>query len=137
MVGGGGVGCAIAAALAAEGLAALRLLDSDPAQSAALSQRLRSVYPDLDLVINATPLGMHAQNPLPFQVECLSPQTFAGDVVLEPVETPLVRSANLRDAAHRGGVSVKPGHVPRLSGNRRFFSAAVLAVFAHRCRASH
>ena len=67
MVGAGGVGCAIAASLAAAGVAHLSLFDLNAASCQALAQRLLTHYPQLevrtgdkdpagfDLVVNATP----------------------------------------------------------------------------------
>src|SRR5690606_27783902 len=67
VVGSGGVGSAIAASLAAAGVAWLGLFDLDSAASEALTARLRAAYPLLqvgtgerdptgfDLVVNATP----------------------------------------------------------------------------------
>src|SRR5487761_2537703 len=47
VVGSGGVGSAIAASLAAAGVAAIRLFDADPATAEALGGRLREHYPAL------------------------------------------------------------------------------------------
>src|SRR5262245_19116770 len=88
VVGTGGVGSAIAAALAAGGTAAVSLCDSNAASANALAGRLRQHYPKLeiatssndpagsDLVVNATPLGMNPGDPLPVDVKRLAPTTF-------------------------------------------------------------
>src|SRR5205823_12154585 len=80
VVGAGGVGSAIAASLAAEGIAALVLFDTQVASAQALAERLKLHYGKLDvrvgqamvagqdLVVNATPLGMKDGDPLPFDV---------------------------------------------------------------------
>lgn len=135
VVGCGGVGRAIAAALAGEGLAELRLFDAQPTQSAELCQRLRAVYADLDvvqvaspdpcdldLVVNATPLGMYAQDPLPFQVERLSPHTLVGDVVLEPAVTPLIRAASAAGCRTQVGEDMLYEQIPAYL---RFFGLPV------------
>lgn len=105
VVGSGGVGCAIAASLAGAGVAELLLSDTDPARAEALQHRLARHHPGLltrigsadpegmDLVVNATPLGMHADDPLPFDVARLSPSTFVGEVVLQPSVTPLLAAS--------------------------------------------
>jgi len=89
VVGSGGVGCAIAASLAAAGVARLALYDVNAASSEALAQRLQKHYPALqvdtgdkdpagfDLVVNATPLGMNEGDPLPIDVSRLEARTFA------------------------------------------------------------
>jgi shikimate dehydrogenase len=108
VVGAGGVGSAIAASLAAEGVAAITLHDVSPATAEALAGRVRRHYPALDvrigsndpagydLVVNATPLGMKATDPLPFPVERLAPPTFVGEVVMKQEITPLLAAARER-----------------------------------------
>ena len=51
----------------------------------------------LDLVVNATSLGMRGQPPLPFDVSHAPPGSIVYDIVYAPLETPL-----LRDACARG-----------------------------------
>ena len=46
-----------------------------------------------DLVVNATPLGMKPDDPLPFDVTRLSPSTFVGEVVMKKEVTPMLRAA--------------------------------------------
>ena len=83
VVGSGGVGSAIAASLAAEGVARLALFDASADSADRLAGRLRSHYDDLevtlgsndpaghDVVVNATPLGMDDGDPLPLDVSRL------------------------------------------------------------------
>ena len=108
VVGTGGVGSAIAASLAADGVAAIALFDVDAASAEGLAARLRQHYPRLnvdvresdpagyDLVANATPLGMKATDPLPFDVSRLAPATFVGEVVMKQEITPLLKAAQER-----------------------------------------
>jgi shikimate dehydrogenase len=108
IVGAGGVGSAIAASLAADGVAAIALFDVDAASAEGLAARLRQYYPRLgvhvrgsdpagyDLVVNATPLGMKAADPLPFDVARLAPATFVGEVVMKQEITPLLEAAQER-----------------------------------------
>ncbi len=103
--GAGGVGCAIAASLAAAGVAELALFDLNAVSVEALATRLRSHYPQLkvstgsndpagfDVVVNATPLGMKEGDPLPFDVDRISPSSFVGEVVMKSEYTPLLRAA--------------------------------------------
>jgi shikimate dehydrogenase len=105
VVGSGGVGSAIAASLAAAGIAAIGLFDAGPAAAEALAVRLREHYPQLnvstgsndpagyDIVVNATPLGMKADDPLPFDITRLTAGTFVGEVVMKQEVTPLLRAA--------------------------------------------
>jgi shikimate dehydrogenase len=108
VVGSGGVGSAIAASLAAEGVGAIRVFDTHAASSEGLAARLRTHYPALDvstgsndpagydLVVNATPLGMKAEDPLPFDVTRLAATTFVGEVVMKQEITPLLKAAQER-----------------------------------------
>jgi shikimate dehydrogenase len=108
VVGSGGVGSAIAASLAAAGVARLALYDLQAASAEALALRLRSEYPTLevqtasrdpagfDLVVNGTPLGMNPGDPLPVDVERLSPQTFVGEVVMRAEMTAFLVAAQAR-----------------------------------------
>jgi shikimate dehydrogenase len=108
VVGNGGVGSPIAASLAAAGVASMSLFDPNAAASDALAGRLREAYPQLevatgskdpaghDLVVNATPLGMHDGDPLPMDVERIEPGTFVGEVVMKQEITPFLREAQAR-----------------------------------------
>ncbi len=105
VVGAGGVGSAIAASLAAEGVGAIALHDAHATAATGLAGRLREYYPGLDvglrgndpsgydLVVNATPLGMQDGDPLPFDPARLSPQTFVGEVVMKQEITPMLAAA--------------------------------------------
>jgi len=108
VVGSGGVGCAIAASLAAAGVAQLALFDVNTASSQALAQRLQKHYPQLqvstgdkdpaglDLVVNATPLGMNEGDPLPIDVSRLDAATFVGEVVMRTEMTAFLAAAQAR-----------------------------------------
>ncbi|HET9643438.1 MAG TPA: shikimate dehydrogenase [Burkholderiaceae bacterium] len=103
--GNGGVGCAIAASLAGAGVGELMLFDTHPASSESLAARLRKHHPALrvgvgsndpagfDLIVNATPLGMNAGDPLPFDVDRIAPSTWVGEVVMKQEFTPLLEAA--------------------------------------------
>jgi shikimate dehydrogenase len=105
VLGSGGVGSAIAASLAAAGVAGLALFDTNTAAVEALADRLRKHYSQLvvttgskdpagyDVVVNATPLGMNEGDPLPFDIDRISPGTFVGEVVMKSEYTPLLRAA--------------------------------------------
>ena len=103
--GAGGVGSAIAASLAAAGVAELALFDTNTASVEALAGRLREHYPrrvvktgskdpaGFDVVVNATPLGMKEGDPLPFDIDRIASTTFVGEVVMKSEYTPLLRAA--------------------------------------------
>jgi len=105
VVGNGGVGSAIAASLAGLGLSEIGLFDPDAAASESLAQRISVHYPDTkvvmgsrdpegyDLIVNATPLGMNDDDPLPVDVDRVAPGSYVGDVVLKADITPFLRTA--------------------------------------------
>jgi len=86
-------------------VAGLALFDTNTAAVEALADRLRKHYSQLvvttgskdpagyDVVVNATPLGMNEGDPLPFDIDRISPGTFVGEVVMKSEYTPLLRAA--------------------------------------------
>ena len=116
--GNGGVGSAIAASLAAAGVAQMALFDGSTAASEALAGRLREHYPKLeigigsndpagfDLVVNASPLGMKEGDPLPFDMARVAPATFVGEVVMKQEMTPLLLAARARGCPFQLGTDM-------------------------------
>lgn len=108
VVGAGGVGSAIAASLAAAGVAGLGLFDLQAASAQSLGERLQRHYPALhlvigscdpagfDVVVNATPLGMNEADPLPVDITRLAPTTFVGEVVMRTDMTAFLAAAQQR-----------------------------------------
>jgi shikimate dehydrogenase len=108
VAGAGGVGSAIAASLAAAGVAAISLFDVNAAAAEALAGRLREHYPALQvatgsndpaghaLVVNATPMGMNEGDPLPMDVSRIAPTTFVGEVVMRTEITAFLSAASAR-----------------------------------------
>jgi len=108
VAGAGGVGSAIAASLAAAGVAAISLFDVSAVAAEALAGRLRAHYPALQvatgsndpaghaLVVNATPMGMNEDDPLPMDVSRIAPGTFVGEVVMRTEMTAFLNAAQLR-----------------------------------------
>ncbi len=106
--GSGGVGSAIAASLAAAGVAEMMLFDSRAESAETLAGRLSKHYPALrvrtgskdpagfDLIVNATPLGMKPDDPLPFDMNRVAPGTFVGEVVMKQTVTPLLAAAQAK-----------------------------------------
>ena len=124
VVGTGGVGSAIAASLAGAGVARLGLFDRDAAATDGLASRLRANYPRIevatgssdpagyDVAVNATPLGMKAGDPLPFDVARLSSRTFVGEVVMKQEMTPLLRAAQERGCPFQVGTDMLFEQIP-------------------------
>ncbi|XTZ14363.1 shikimate dehydrogenase family protein [Micromonospora echinospora] len=116
VVGAGGAGSAIAVALLDAGTAELRLVDTDPGRLDTLHRRLSPVYPgrvstsahplldDVDLAVNATPLGLRPGDPLPFPVTGLPTHAVVADIIMTPAETALLRAAYLRGLPTQAGL---------------------------------
>jgi len=116
LVGVGGGGVAIAASLAERGVARLALYDPDAARCVAAAAMLKGAWPALvvdiaesadpagfDCVINASPLGLKADDPLPFDPARLDAGAAVVDILMKNQPTPLLR------ACHARGVKAHPG----------------------------
>ena len=124
VVGSGGVGSAIAASLAAAGVASLSLFDVQAASAEGLGDRLREHYPTLqlgtgstdpngfDLVVNATPLGMHAGDAMPMDVSRLDAHTFVGEVVMKTEMTAFLQAAKARGCTVQIGSDMLYEQIP-------------------------
>jgi shikimate dehydrogenase len=124
IVGAGGVGSAIAAAIAPERPRSIALYDIRRGAAEALAARLRRHYSGLDirlggneptgygLVVNATPLGMNPADPLPFDPERLDAGALVGDVVLGPGRTPLLQAAARRGCHTLAGADMLFEQIP-------------------------
>ena len=127
VVGSGGVGSAIAASLAAAGVAGIGLVRRDATRRpkrwasgcaqhyprAGRQRPGRTIPAGYDIVVNATPLGMNEGDPLPMDMSRLAPATFVGEVVMKQEMTPFLRGGagtRLPDPGrHRHAVRADPG----------------------------
>ena len=75
-----------------------------------------------DLVINATPLGMKADDPLPFEPASLAPSTLVVDVITKPVMTPLLERARRLGLRTHSGNHMHAGQAVEAA---RFFSLTI------------
>jgi shikimate dehydrogenase len=124
VVGAGGVGSAIAAALAAEGAGELAIHDIAPKRTDALIERLRQHHPSIDLcagsndpsgfdlVVNASSLGMTAGDALPVDILRLQSTTFVAEVVMNPAVTPLLAAARDRGCPTQPGLDMLFEQIP-------------------------
>jgi len=115
-VGAGGAGSAIALALTMEG-ARVTLADLDTDKRDALIARLGrhghtvaaadKVDPSgFNLVVNATPAGMKAGDPLPVDPSRIAGSAFVADVITMPVITPLLQAAQAKGCGTSTGVDM-------------------------------
>jgi len=124
VVGAGGVGSAIAASLAAAGVAGLGLFDVRAEAAEGLAGRLRVQHPALevrtgsndpqgfDIVVNATPLGMTPGDPMPVDVARIAVSTFVGEVVMASETTPFLRAATERGCRVQVGLDMLFEQIP-------------------------
>lgn len=115
VVGAGGAACALAFALAGAGVRALTIANRTPERAEGLIARVRAAYPALtlsaesggveahDLVVNATTLGMRADDPAPVDFSRLHDGQIVCEVIMEPATTPFLA------AAAKAGCRVHPG----------------------------
>ncbi|RDJ23366.1 shikimate dehydrogenase [Bosea caraganae] len=124
VVGCGGVGSAIAASLAKAAVAELALFDAYAPLAIGLAERLHLHYPLLqvttgsadpsgfDIVVNATPLGMKAGDPLPMDVSRIAPTTFVGEVVMAQEVTPFLDAVRARGCEFQIGADMLFEQIP-------------------------
>jgi shikimate dehydrogenase len=124
VVGCGGVGSAIAASLAKAGVSRLGLYDVAAPAMNELMRRLQSHYPALevivgsaepagyDIVVNATPLGMKNDDPLPMRMDGISPSTFVGEVVMKEEMTPFLVAARAKGCDYQVGTDMLFEQIP-------------------------
>jgi shikimate dehydrogenase len=124
IVGSGGVGSAIAASSAAAGAAEIALYAVSQAAMEALAGRLTQNYRTLrvttgsndpegfDVVINATPLGMKAGDPMPLDVARLAPSTYVGEVVMKQETTAFLAAARARGCEVQIGIDMLFEQIP-------------------------
>ena len=124
VVGSGGVGCAIAASLAASGVAELGLFDVNLAASEGLAARLAQHYPALtvstasndpagfDVVVNATPMGMKEGDAMPMDTSRIPSSAFVGEVVMRTEMTAFLQAAKARGCAVQVGTDMLFEQIP-------------------------
>ena len=115
VVGVGGGGVAIAAALAQRGCAELALFDAAPGRAQRVATILNTEFgasvtaaasadpAGFDLVINSTPLGLERGDPLPFDVARLDAGASVVDILMKNQPTPLLQACAAR------GITAHPG----------------------------
>lgn len=123
VVGTGGAGRAVAAAVARGGPGALRLNDIDGVRAAAIRAELAAAFPGVaietgaadpsgfDVVINCTPQGMAGKPGTPVETGRLDKDTLVADLVVEPVMTGLLEAAAARGCRVLPGIRTLEGQV--------------------------
>ncbi len=102
----------------------LALSDTCADSAAGLAARIRTHFPDCDavvdvadpagyqFVVNATPMGMEADDPLPFDPDRLDADTFVGEVVMATHHTPILKAALAKGCEVQVGVDMLFAQIP-------------------------
>lgn len=132
LVGAGGAGKAVAYALAEAGVRRLVVANRNAERAEALARGVRAVFPEVDtrvgpadaaagdLVVNATSLGLHADDPLPIDPATARPGTVVCDIIMKPPRTRLIETAAARGLPVHLGRHMLDHQVPMLA---RFIGA--------------
>lgn len=105
LIGAGGAGSAIGAAIAHERPAFMRLYDVDRARVEALAEKIAGIDPaialeinpprhdDVDVLLNATPTGMLGDPRLPIEATAFAKSLIVFDAIVKPETSPLLALA--------------------------------------------
>lgn len=130
VTGAGGVACAIANALCEHGIAHLAIQDIDGGKQDTLIGILRGAFPsvaitagisevaDLDVLVNATPVGMNGDPRLPLPdatLASLTSRCFVADVVTAPTMTPFLTLAQQRGCVIQTGLEMTETQIASLA----------------------
>jgi shikimate dehydrogenase len=120
-LGAGGAGAATAYALLEHGTELLHVHDVDAERAEMLVDKLRSAFgtakakvatdpqsalPEVDGLVNATPVGMVGHSGTPLPADALRPSQWVADIVYFPLETELLRRARQLGCRTLDGVTM-------------------------------
>tara|TARA_B100000900_G_scaffold285789_1_gene244927 strand:+ start:285 stop:1082 length:798 start_codon:yes stop_codon:yes gene_type:complete len=117
--GAGGAAVSIACSLAKQKIKSLKIINRNIDKANDLKKKVKIIDKDLlvevdeykdnlmlnhyNIVINATSLGLHRYDKLPFDVSKTSPKAVISDIIMQPEETKLLKQAkNLGRPVHYG-----------------------------------
>jgi shikimate dehydrogenase len=119
LLGAGGGGRAAALRLADEHISQIHIVTRTEAPAALLARRIKRYFPQVethlgypnhkvDLMINATPLGLRGNDPLPVNLRWLQlyPPSRVYDLVYRPKETALMRVAKVAGSKTANGLGM-------------------------------
>jgi len=121
LLGAGGAGSAIAVAIAFEHPRSLQIYDPDAARGETLAAKVKRVDPKIavavdvpkvtgiDVLLNASPIGMLEDARLPLEVERLPRELVVFDAIVTPERTPLLVLAEACGCATIGGREMMRG----------------------------
>jgi shikimate dehydrogenase len=126
LLGAGGAGSAIAVAVGFEQPASLRIFDVDAERARGLAARVAQANPDvrvepgspttedIDVLLNASPVGMLGDARLPFDIDRLPPSVVVFDAIVKPERTPLLTLAEERGCVVVYGREMMRGQMSRM-----------------------
>lgn len=120
LLGAGGAGRTAALKLAAEGVAELHLINRTASKAQEVAEEIKRRFPTvkvsvgypaqtgMDLVLNATSLGLKAGDPLPVDLSLFSLKQarYAYDMIYRPAETPFLQAAKTAGCGTANGVGM-------------------------------
>ncbi len=123
VVGAGGAGRAVAFALAKEGAKEVFIVDVQKAKAVSLVRNIKKYFPkcrieassqhsilnaqyNIDLLVNATPLGMKKTDPLPIDLKILNKTKAVYDLIYNISPTRLVKTAKQRSIKASNGLGM-------------------------------
>ncbi|MDL2409924.1 shikimate dehydrogenase [Rhizobium calliandrae] len=105
LVGAGGAGASIGFCIAEAGATHLTIHDIDPNRAGDLAARISAEFHECrvevgepnpeghNVIINATPIGLKADDPMPLQADKLDASMTVVDIIMDPKDTALLRHA--------------------------------------------
>jgi len=126
LYGAGGAGSAIACELAKAGVASIAILDPQTARAVSLAKNMGEAFPgcaasaaaslpaDVDMIVNASMVGMRPGDGLPGAIGALTANVLVGDVVLSEEPTTIIQHAIRHGCDYVTGRDMHAGQVDAL-----------------------
>ena len=126
LIGAGGAGAAIGVAIAHEHPRSMRLYDVDPKRAADLATSIRGVDSSIDvsvgepvatgidMLLNASPVGMLADPRTPVEVSSIAPEVIVFDAIVKPEPTKLLALAQARGCRTVLGREMMRGQISKI-----------------------
>ncbi|MBU4306085.1 MAG: shikimate dehydrogenase [Candidatus Omnitrophica bacterium] len=122
LLGAGGAAKAVVFALAKKGAVEIAVFDIDASKSEDLVRKIKQMFPECKVhavdsvaglrisektfLVNAAPLGMKEDDPLPVKEEMLHKNLFVYDLIYNPAETNLLRTAKEKGLRASNGLKM-------------------------------
>ena len=135
LIGAGGAGSAIGVAIAHENPHSIQLYDLDVNRALDLVRKIQSVDPsiqverteptvkDIDILLNASPVGMLDDERLPIAVNSFDPALVVFDAIVKPETTPLLKKAHEAGCTLVRGREMMMGQISKMTDYFGFVSA--------------